>query len=116
MEDKFYQAIISIYFPNIIAFNIFGLKGYYGVVAGWVNNEKNSIFLIKDLLVLFKKGSTNANGSGTTSNVLRQATIPILPLAQATSFYGQLPSTQLYAGLINSTSPRDSCKVYYLLI
>ena len=63
---------------------------------------------------------TRADGTGGTTNYLRQVAIPILPLNDAINLYGQLPDTQLYAGITNFENPGDSCQVretqYYLWI
>ena len=66
------------------------------------------------------KGVTRADGTGGTTNYLRQIAVPILPLSEAINLYGQLPDTQLYAGIVDFENPGDSCQVcrieYYLLI
>jgi len=64
--------------------------GRIGIVTGW--------------------GTTKADGNGEISEVLKQATIPILPSSAASSLYGTLPSTQIYAGVISATAPQDSCQ------
>ncbi len=71
-----------------------------------------NIITIKSIFKLnLLKGTTAADGNGQISNILKQVVIPVLPSSAATSLYGTLPSTQIYAGVISSTNPGDSCQV-----
>ena len=69
-------------------------------------------------IYLFKlniKGTTAADGNGQISNILKQVVIPILPSSSATYLYGTLPTSQIFAGVISTTNPGDSCQVITFL-